>query len=38
MVAELDMFRELMPHALMDGHISVNAMRQDANISGTVLQ
>ena len=26
MVAELNMFRALMPHALMDGHISVKAM------------
>ena len=34
MVAELDAFRRLMPHALMDGHISVSAMRQDTNISG----
>ena len=33
MVAELDMFRVLMPHALMDGHISADAMRQDTNIS-----
>ena len=24
----------MMPHALMDGHISVDAMRNDANISG----
>ena len=35
MVAELNMFRELMPYALMDGHISVDAMRKDINISGT---
>jgi hypothetical protein len=34
MVAELDRFRELMPNALMDGHISVTALRQDSNISG----
>ena len=34
MVRELALFRERMPHALMDGHISVQAMRDDANISG----
>ena len=34
MVRELELFRKLMPHALMDGHISVDAMRNDANISG----
>jgi len=33
MVAELNAFRALMPHALMDGHIAVSAMRQDTNIS-----
>lgn len=35
MVRELKLFRQKMPHALMDGHISVDAMRNDANISGT---
>ena len=27
MVAELELFRRRMPHALMDGHIDVHAMR-----------
>lgn len=36
MVRELELFRQKMPHALMDGHISVDAMRNDANISGTL--